>query len=370
MRWVQTVTLAGALCTALLADEQQAAKDATVVETLLRLKTIDVNANPKLQQAVLRHLALHQGTPRYVELVEKLKLRGVEEELLRLALAEPASTQGVHAAALLLSRQQADRLRAPLLGDDETQAVQAATVLGNVGTQEALALLQPLLTDAQRTRAVRTAVTGALGRSRLGERWLLQIVEQGQLPVDLHFAAANVLYASTDERIRSEVAKYLALPATANARPLPPVAELAKRTGDAARGRELFRAKATCGKCHKVRGEGKEVGPDLSEIGSKLSREAMFVSILDPSAGISHNYESYVAVLTNGNIVAGLKVSETDDSLTLRDAESIDKTFAKSEVEELSKSPISLMPADLQKMLDEQELVDVVEYLTSLRKPS
>ncbi|HRX77598.1 MAG TPA: c-type cytochrome, partial [Pirellulaceae bacterium] len=148
----------------------------------------------------------------------------------------------------------------------------------------------------------------------------------------------------------------------------PPVPELAKRTGDAAHGKELFNTKATCIKCHKVRGEGKEVGPDLSEIGSKLSKEAMFVSILDPSAGISHNYETYSAILDSGNIVTGLKVSETDDSVTIRSSESIDKVISKGEIEEIIKSSVSLMPADLQKTMSEQELVDVVEYITTLKK--
>ena len=58
-------------------------------------------------------------------------------------------------------------------------------------------------------------------------------------------------------------------------------------------------------------GEGKQIGPDLTEIGSKLSREAMFESILYPSAGISHSYETFTAELADGNVVTGLKVSET-----------------------------------------------------------
>lgn len=170
-------------------------------------------------------------------------------------------------------------------------------------------------------------------------------------------------------RFAPEVAKHLVLPATAGSKPLPPVSELAKRSGDVAHGQELFKTKATCIKCHKVRGEGKEVGPDLSEIGSKLSREAMFVSILDPSAGISHNYETYSAILDSGNIVTGLKVSETDDSITIRSAESIDKVISKDELEEVIKSSVSLMPADLQKTMSEQELVDVVEFIATLKKP-
>ena len=357
------------LCAPTQPNDAQAAKDATIVETLLRLKTIDVNTNAKLKAAVLRHLERHKGTAKYVDLVTKLKLRGVEEELLQVALKDPASTQGVGAATLLLEREQANLLLERIAGEDETLASRAVAALGYVGNQRAVEVLQPLVTNQARSRPVRTAAANALGRSRLGERFLMRLVEQGKLPADLNFTVANVLFASSDETIRTEATKYLKLPATANSKPLPPLAELAKRKGDVTHGLELFKTKATCIKCHKVRGEGKEVGPDLSEIGSKLSREAMFVSILDPSAGISHNYETYQVILESGNIVSGLKISETDDEITIRNPESIDKTFSKDEIEEVVKSKVSLMPADLQKAMSADDLVDVVEFLGTLKKP-
>ena len=369
MRWLATLLVFLAVIGTTLGDDAQAAKDATIVETLLRLKTVDVNSNAKLKDAVLRHLELHKGTPKYVDLIEGLNVREVEEELLQLALADPASTAGVHAGELLLKRDQAALISAKIFGDDEEVAIKAVSLLGYVGSKEAMEVLKPLAIDNQRTRPLRTAVANALGRSRLGERYLLRVVQDGQLPADLNFTVANVLFASTDEAIRTEVAKHLTLPATAGSKPLPPVAELAKRAGDPVRGQELFRTTATCIKCHKVRGEGKEVGPDLSEIGSKLPKEAMFISILDPSAGISHNYETYTAVLDSGNVVSGLKVNETDDSVTIRSAESIDKVISKSEIEELVKSTVSLMPADLQKTMSEQDLVDVVEFISTLKKP-
>ncbi|MDA1051920.1 MAG: c-type cytochrome [Planctomycetota bacterium] len=368
MRWIACFLILLSTARTTCGDDAQAAKDATIVETLLRLKTVDVNSNPKLKDAVLRHLELHKGTPKYVDLIERLNLRGVEEALLQLALADPASTEGVRAGELLLKRGQAELIAARIDGDDEDVATKAISLLGYVDNKDALEILKPLALDDQRSRPLRTAAANALGRSRLGERYLLRVVQDGRLPADLNFTVANVLYASSDDAIRIEVAKHLTLPATAGSKPLPPVAELAKRSGDAAHGQELFKTKATCIKCHKVRGEGKEVGPDLSEIGSKLSREAMFVSILDPSAGISHNYETYTAVLDSGNIISGLKVSETDDSITIRSAESIDKVIAKSEIEEIVKSTISLMPADLQKTMSEQELVDVVDFISTLKK--
>ncbi len=182
------------------------------------------------------------------------------------------------------------------------------------------------------------------------------------------FTVGNILRGSPLAEIRAGAAKHLPLPATANAEPLPPLAELAKRDGDGKSGHKVFREKGTCIKCHQVNTEGKDVGPDLSEIGSKLTREAMLVAILDPSAGISHNYESYEAILVNGTFFTGLKISETDDSVTLKSAEGIVRVIPTEEVDELTKQKISLMPADLQKLLTVDELVDVVTYLVSLKK--
>ena len=111
------------------------------------------------------------------------------------------------------------------------------------------------------------------------------------------------------------------LPAAGDAKPLPPLSELVKMKGNAAHGKELFGDKATCGKCHIVGGQGRDVGPNLSEIGSKLSKDALLVAILDPNAGISHNYETFLAVTDDGKTISGLLVSKTDDELVIKDAE-------------------------------------------------
>jgi len=350
-------------------DAQQAARDATVVETVLRLEGIDVNTNPRLKATVLRHLGTQAGTLRYVELVEKLKVRGVEDELLRLALENPASTQGVKAVELLLQIGETEQIRQVIDGKDEPAALAAVNALGHVGSEPALDLLKPLVDDLERSRPLRTNAAVALGRNRLGQRFLLSLVQSQKLPADLKFTVANALYAAADETIRNAVAKHLELPVAAQGTPLPPVAQLVQRRGDIVRGQQLYNTTATCNKCHKLRGEGKEVGPDLSEIGGKLSREAMFVSILDPSAGISHSYESYSVVLDSGNIVTGTMVNRTDEQITLRTVEAIDKTIRADEIDELVKSKVSLMPADLQKTMSAQDLVDVVEFLTTLKKP-
>jgi putative heme-binding domain-containing protein len=158
------------------------------------------------------------------------------------------------------------------------------------------------------------------------------------------------------------------LPMSKDQKPLPSIEELAKRSGVAGHGEKLFRSVATCSNCHIVKGYGKNVGPDLSEIGSKLSREAMFVAILEPSAGVSHNYESYVLQTDSGDVATGLLVSQTDEEIVLKDAQGIERKFARDEVEEFKKQEKSIMPENLHHNFDEQGLVDIVEYMLSLKK--
>ena len=83
---------------------------------------------------------------------------------------------------------------------------------------------------------------------------------------------------------------------------------------------------------------------------------------------MSHNYETWAAVMDDGTVATGLKVSETDSELTLKNSEGLTRKISKSDIDELVKQDVSLMPADLQKTMTVQELVDVVEYLETLKK--
>jgi putative heme-binding domain-containing protein len=152
---------------------------------------------------------------------------------------------------------------------------------------------------------------------------------------------------------------------------LPSPAELAKRTGDVARGRALweksFTGEAQCARCHVVGGKGGQIGPDLSAIGSKGSRENLFESVLFPSRAIADQSVSWVIDTADGTRVTGLLIQETPTTLLLRDANGKDYTIPTKDVEKRSKSPLSLMPDDLIRALTEDELVDLVEYLATLK---
>ena len=356
--------------TCLLGEEpvELTAKDKLVVETVLRLQNFDLESSPPAKAAVLRYLRAEPGSDRYFELIERFKPAEIADSLVEFSLANASDTGGVRGAELLFAMNKGNSLTTITKSENENQAQAAVQLIGHAAGKQTVSILLPLLRSSTATVAVRSAAVKALGKRLDGQQQIMKLVKAGELADELKFAAANALLGSSNAEIATNAAKYLELPATADSQPLPALAELVKRKGDAQAGSKVFQTAGTCNKCHKVHGKGKEVGPDLSEIGSKLSREAMYVSILDPSAAVSHNFETYSILTLDGLAVTGLLISETDKSVTLRNSEGIDKTIDREDIEIYKKQKTSLMPQDLQKLLTVDQLVNLVEYTLTLKK--
>ena len=345
-------------------------KDKLIIETVLRLQNFDLESSAPAKAAVMRYLRAEQGSERYFELIERFQPAEITDSLVKYSIANASETGGVRGAELLFAMNKGKSLVAMATSDNETSAQAAVQLIGHAAGKQTVSILLPLMQSDTATVTVRSAALKALGKRLDGQQQIMKLVTTENLADDLKFAAANALLGSSNTEIATTAAKYLKLPATADSKPLPALSELVKRTGDTEAGRKIFETTGTCNKCHKVRGVGKEVGPDLSEIGSKLSREAMYVSILDPSAAVSHNFETYSILTLDGLAITGLLISETDDAVTLRNSEGIDKTIDQEDIEIFKKQKTSLMPQDLQKLLTVDQLVDLVEYTLTLKKTS
>jgi putative heme-binding domain-containing protein len=284
-----------------------------------------------------------------------------------LAQANPDQSSGIAAIRTLLDRQQDDLIAESLKSTDQT-AQNTVAALGNSTDNRAADLLATLVFDQDEDLEMRRQSLRAMVKLRKGAKRLLQDAESGDLDPRLSDAAALAFSSAPFGDIRDQAAKLYPARAAKDAESLPSIRELLRMSGNAERGMAVYVKTGTCANCHVVAGNGKEVGPDLSQIGSKLSREAMFESIIYPSAGISHNYENFTAVLDDGNVVSGLVTSQTDDEIVMKDAEGVTRTIRRSTLEDLVKQPISLMPADLSKLMTQQEIVDVVDYMMTLKK--
>ena len=111
-----------------------------------------------------------------------------------------------------------------------------------------------------------------------------------------------------------------------------------------------------------------DFGPGLGEIGDKLAREAFYESILDPSGAISFGYEGFVVATKAGASYVGFVASDGESELGLKVPGGALVTLKREEIASQTPLPVSLMPAGLAATMSQAELVDLVEYLTTLKK--
>ena len=105
-------------------------------------------------------------------------------------------------------------------------------------------------------------------------------------------------------------------------------------------------------------------------IGKKASRENLIESILQPSKAIADQYIQWRIETKKGLDIMGLIIEETPDSILLRDANAKDYKIAKSDIDTRTKSAVSIMPENVVSALTEDELIDVAEYMLTLKTAS
>lgn len=138
--------------------------------------------------------------------------------------------------------------------------------------------------------------------------------------------------------------------------------------GDAAVGRELFRA-ALCSRCHRCGREGTAVGPDLTGVGSRFSRADILKSILDPAAVVAEPYRNVEIVTADGRVLVGQIVPSGDyrERLLRLRTNPLQPTqvveIPKREIELHRESQTSPMPAGLLNTLTAEEIRHLLAFL-------
>ncbi len=130
--------------------------------------------------------------------------------------------------------------------------------------------------------------------------------------------------------------------------------------GDMGRGRNLF--DRVCGVCHKMHGQGGEVGPDITG-SNRTDIDYLLSNILEPSSEIQDDYRMVVITTRDGRTYAGNIVGETDRLVKLRIVGQEDVSLYKAEIQSQEVTPVSLMPAGLLKTLTDREVVDLLTFL-------
>jgi putative heme-binding domain-containing protein len=141
--------------------------------------------------------------------------------------------------------------------------------------------------------------------------------------------------------------------------------ELRTSDGDPVAGRVVF--KKVCGQCHKIYGEGADVGPDITRNG-RASFEQLLSNVFDPSLVIGASYQGLTVVTKEGRVVSGLPIEDGPQRVVLKVQGDKQEIIARRDIDEVVPSKLSLMPEGLEKQIPPQEMHDLFAFIT-LDKP-
>jgi putative heme-binding domain-containing protein len=136
-------------------------------------------------------------------------------------------------------------------------------------------------------------------------------------------------------------------------------------SGNVENGAKLFSSQ--CASCHRVAGKGGRIGPDLTRIGIARSRAALVREIRTPSEFVGSTFETVTLVTKDGQRIRGAKKNEDVFSIQIMDTRERIQGFLKSNLQEVVYEKASLMPDYGPGRLNDNDLNDLVGYLTTLR---
>jgi putative membrane-bound dehydrogenase-like protein len=244
----------------------------------------------------------------------------------------------------------------------------AVRAIGYAQPAQALARLRRIVVG-NAPNEVRSEAVRALARNDRGMNALLDLEQRGQLPAEMKTLTANLAHQSRNRQVMARARKLMPLPATKNARPLPPPRVLLNMEGDAERGRKLFSAKGgpECANCHSLDGKKQLAGPHLTHIGTKYGKDGLLDSILNPSAAIAPEYFYWILETKSDGTVSGTIGVDTPQRVTLRTDTGEELRLKPADIQSRRRSKLSMMPEDLPSRMTAQQIADLLAFLDTLK---
>ncbi len=304
----------------------------------------------------------------------KVELTDPAEAALRSAITHDDEQVAAAARFLMVAMkaetesEQADRLRATSQRVADVKLpldvrIAAVKEFAEEDTETSTSFLLTALSNS--TPTIRSAILEAVFSREANRSMILASIESGKLPISALSAVQRELFLNdNDQAMREKAVGLFASGNTFDQETTQTFIEALAGKRDLARGEAIF--KKLCSNCHKVRGIGFDVGPDLvTEFGR--SEQTFIQDILSPSATISPGYTTYILQTVDGVVVTGLMSAESPTSVTLRQEEGKEQTVLRKDIEAIRASGASLMPEDLVKSMKPQDVADVIAWL---RRPT
>ncbi|WP_192877644.1 MULTISPECIES: PVC-type heme-binding CxxCH protein [Arenibacter] len=311
---------------------------------------------------VLEVLPKIEGTPEWIMAIKNLDLKNQNEALFRVMVKGTNKDIGKEAANLLFDNDGAPLIDKFLHSEvPESSKIAVMDMLNGISNPTAIALIKKSITEEGLSHAVTRKMIETLGNTGSGQRELYQLLNDGELAEEYITTAVLKLMTSWNNEIRTNAPKFLKTEGDGTLN----IAALVERKGNAIHGKEIYNT--YCSSCHMAAGSGIEFGPELSDIGNKLSKQFLYSSIIYPSAGINFGFEGYSFKMKDGKAYTGYILSRTEDEITIKIMGGTQKTLELKDITEQEALEQSLMTQGLAQIMPEQDLVDLVEYLGTLK---
>ena len=300
----------------------------------------------------------------YTQLIEKYSLGELKPELMKIILSNKGGRQ---AAKTLYALGGNDLIKSTFNQGNNTVKRSIIDAICWQGNKESVALLNQILLNTKLDLIVRKDAAKGIGNSYpAGEDFVLQALKQKQIPANLIPSVVESVSKAWRKGVRVEANTYLSGAQSNSKTKHPALNELISLKGVAKNGIKVFVEQ--CAMCHQINNEGIDFGPKLSEIGSKLSKEGMYLSILHPNAGIGFGYETFEITTKKGDVYQGIVTSKNETDIILKLPGGGIQNFKTSALKSVKQLDSSMMPDELAAGMSTSELTDLVEYLSTLKK--
>jgi len=326
------------------------------------------SSQPELGVAALagmsRRWARGQGSPLDAETKQSLLPAAALMPIVRNGKQSPAMR--AKAIALLAYAEGGHDEITRLTDREQDQAVRVAAI-GALARLAGRNHWQPLLDGfPSDTPAARRAILDGLLANADRTKLLLDAIEAGRIKTsELDPLQAKRLTESRDAGIKERAGKLFAAATPAErAQALADYQVSLEMKSDAKRGIPVF--EKNCAACHKIGTVGVNVAPDISDSRTKTAAQLLGDIIL-PNRAIDNNYLGYSVRLVDGTVITGILTTETATSITLRQQEGKDLVVARSEIDEIKSSGLSLMPEGLERQIPPQDMADLLSFIKNWR---
>lgn len=347
-----------------LIDVQHPERASILALTLKHLEKADPDASPQVALAVKELLETSRGTQAYLTTVRTYKRNEYGSDVLALALENPSDELGYEAVRVLVDLRGGSELidqRFETAGRDLQTLI--TNLIGASRSEKAAAILVKYAVDPSLPLGQRLDMVRALKTTSNGARGVFAFLEDATLPRDMWDGTLDILvtcaYANVVDWCLDEIVKRDGGRSPIN------LNQLLGMPANPSQGEAVF--KQSCIVCHKIGDAGIDFGPNLTFVGNKLEKYALFDSILNPSAGIEFNYEGFTIQLNNGQTLAGIITDENEEEITLKVVGGTPLQIKQSDITSKEQLATSLMPAGLERAMTPQAFVDLVGYLETLK---